>query len=487
MNKTTKLVLASCVGVVATLFVNAFSGAAPVVPQAGSLSDSVPVDVDAVAQRLAESLTYATVSHRDEAVADRAPFLAMRAWEAVSYPLLHDPELVERHDVGEGQLFILRGSEPELAPLLLVAHVDVVPAETASAEAWTHPPFGGVISDGFVWGRGALDDKASAISIYEAMEALLRDGIQPRRTLIAAIGEDEEVRGLRGAVRLAALLEELELQPFMVLDEGMALLDGVFEDVEPEVGLIGVTERGYATLELLAEAEGGHSSMPPERSAVFSLSRALARLEEQPMEAHIDGVVGGLLDRLRFEQPPLQRLVTSNPWLFGSLIISSMESEPGPNAMLRTTFAPTIVRAGEVENSLPTQARAWVNARIHPSDSVAGVLAYVQGLVSDLKITVSLREGASDAPAVSPSSGEAWDLICRAMKVIEPGCVQAPSLVVGATDARHYARLSRNVYRFVPMRLEAEDLPRIHGVDERIKVENLGEIVRFYLELALSA
>ena len=145
------------------------------------------------------------------------------------------------------------------------------------------------------------------------------------------------------------------------------------------------------------------------------------------------------------------------------------------------------MRAGEVENSLPTQARAWVNARVHPSDSVAGVLAYVQGLVSDLKITVSLREGASDAPAVSPSSGEAWELICRAMKVIEPGCVQAPSLVVGATDARHYARLSRNVYRFVPMRLEAEDLPRIHGVDERIKVENLGEIVRFYLELALSA
>jgi carboxypeptidase PM20D1 len=451
------------------------------------LSGEVDVDADSIAQRLAESLSFATISHRDEAKVERAPFMALRAWAAQRYPLLHDPALVERHDVGEGQLFILRGSEPLEAPLLLLAHTDVVPVEGASREAWTHAPFGGVIADGYVWGRGALDDKASAISIYEALEALLRAGIQPRRTLIAAIGEDEEVRGLRGAVRLAALLEELELQPFMILDEGMALLDGVFEDVEPEVGLIGVTERGYATLELLAEAEGGHSSMPPERSAVFSLARALARLEEQPMEAHIDGVVGGLLDRLRFEQPPLQRLVTSNPWLFGSLIISSMESKPGPNAMLRTTFAPTIVRAGEVENSLPTQARAWVNARVHPSDSVAGVLAYVQGLVSDLKITVSLREGASDAPAVSPSSGEAWELICRAMKVIEPSCVQAPSLVVGATDARHYARLSRNVYRFVPMRLKAEDLPRIHGVDERIKVESLGELVRFYLELALSA
>lgn len=451
------------------------------------VSSKIDVDAESVALRLAESLSFATVSHRDEAAVERAPFMALRAWAAQRYPLLHDPALVERHDVGEGQLFILRGSEPLEAPLLLLAHVDVVPVESASRDAWTHAPFGGVVADGYVWGRGALDDKASAISIYEAMEALLRAGVQPRRTLIAAIGEDEEVRGLRGAARLAALLEELSVRPFMVLDEGMALLDGAFDGVEPLVGLIGVTERGYATLELLAEAEGGHASMPPERSAVFSLSRALARLEEQPMDAHIDGVVGELLDRLRLEQPPLQRLITSNPWLFGGLITAEMESKPGSNAMLRTTFAPTIVRAGEVENSLPTQARAWVNARVHPSDSVAGVLAYVQALVSDLGVTVSLRDGACDPPAASPSSGQAWDALCRAMLVVEPSCVQAPSLVVGATDARHYAALSDHVYRFVPMRLRPEDLPRIHGVNERIAVENLAELVRFYLELALSA
>ena len=205
------------------------------------------------------------------------------------------------------------------------------------------------------------------------------------------------------------------------------------------------------------------------------------------MDAHIDGVVGELLDRLRLEQPPLQRLVTSNPWLFGGLITAQMESKPGSNAMLRTTFAPTIVRAGEVENSLPTQARAWVNARVHPSDSVASVLAYVQALVSDLGVTVSLRDGACEPPPASPSSGRAWEALCRSMSVIEPGCVQAPSLVVGATDARHYAALSDHVYRFVPMRLRSEDLPRIHGVNERIGVENLAELVRFYLELALSA
>jgi carboxypeptidase PM20D1 len=487
LSNAIKVGLACCASLAAVLVVNAFRGAPTASPEVIMVSKGIDVDAGAVAERLAESLRFATVSHRDEAEVERAPFVAMRAWAEQSYPLLHDPALVERHDVGEGQLFILRGSEPLEDPVLLLAHVDVVPAEAASRDAWTYDPFGGVIADGFVWGRGSLDDKASAISIYEAMEALLRAGVQPRRTLIAAIGEDEEVRGLRGAARLADLLLTLEVQAFMVLDEGMALLDGAFEGVQSEVGLIGVTERGYATLELLAEAEGGHSSMPPERSAVFSLSRALARLEEHPMDAHIDGVVGELLDRLRFEQPPLQRLVTSNPWLFGGLITRQMESAPGSNAMLRTTFAPTIVRAGEVENSLPTQARAWVNARIHPSDTVSGVLAHVRALVADLGVTVSSLEGASEAPLASPASGRAWELLCRSMSAVAPDCVQAPSLVVGATDARHYARLSDHVYRFVPMRLRPEDLPRIHGVDERISVENLAELVRFYLELALSA
>jgi len=362
-----------------------------------------------------------------------------------------------------------------------------VPAETASASEWTRPPFGGEIADGYVWGRGAMDDKASAIAILEGMELMLTNGVRPRRTLYVAIGEDEEVMGLRGAQLMAAWLEERDVRPFLILDEGMALLKGSFEGVESPVGLIGVTERGYATLELLSEAEGGHSSMPPERTAVFALSRALARLEERPMPSHIDGVVGALLERLSYEQPFTQRLVTSNRWLFGALIRSRMEAAPGPNAMLRTTFAPTIVRAGEVENALPTQARAWVNVRIHPSDSVEEVLEHVRDAIADIGVEVSLLSGASEPSPVSPSSGPAWDLLSAALAAIEPGAVQAPGLVVGATDARHYAHLSENVYRFIPMRIEPEDLKRYHGVDERIGVENLGELVRFYLEVVLSA
>ena len=460
---------------------------APALPEPSGASQEITIDGAAVAARLGQALRFKTISHRVEASVDRAPFSSMRAWLAETYPRVRDGALVKRYEVGEGQLFIMPGSDPVAQPLLLLAHLDVVPAETASANDWTHPPFSGAVADGYVWGRGALDDKASAISVFEAMELSLSAGARPTRTLIFAVGEDEEVLGERGAAKMAAWLDARGVRPFMILDEGMALLNGAFEGVESEVGLIGVSERGYATIELLAEAEGGHSSMPPERTAVFSLSRALSRLQEHPMPAHTDGVVGAMLDRLGHEQPLLQHVVTSNRWLFAPLVARTMEAAPGPNAMLRTTFAPTVVRAGEVENALPTQARAWVNVRVHPSDTIRDVLEHVRGVVSDAGIAVSLLDGAAEPSPVSPSEGPAWETLRRALAAIEPSAVQAPGLVVGATDARHYSGLSENIYRFVPMRLAPEDLPRIHGVNERVRVENLGELVRFYLELILSA
>lgn len=472
---------------VLVLLGNAYMGEAPAPVVASRASAAIAVDAEAVAVRLGEALRFATISHRDAERVERAPFVALREWLVRTYPRVHGGGEVERHEFGEGQLYEWPGSDADAAPLLLLAHLDVVPAAAASASAWTRAPFGGEIADGFVWGRGALDDKSSAIAIYEALETLLVAGVRPRRTVYFAVGEDEEVRGLRGAGSMAVWLTEREVRPFMILDEGMVLLEGAFDGVEAPVGLVGVVERGYATLELLAEAEGGHSSMPPERTAVFALSRALARLDENPMPVHMDGVVGELLDRLSFEQPLLQRIVTANRWLFGGLIAGRMEGEPGPNAMLRTTFAPTIVRAGEVENALPTQARAWVNARVHPADSLEEVLAHVRGAVEGTGVKVCMLQTARGASPVSPAHGAAWEVLGAAVAAIEPGAVLAPGLVVGATDARHYAHLSEHVYRFIPMRLVPGDLPRIHGVDERIGIENLGELVRFYLELVLAA
>jgi len=464
-----------------------FLTSAPTQAEPSSASVGLEIDEGAVAGRLGQALRFRTVSHRDEAQVDRTPFVSMREWLAETYPRVHDDALVERHSVGEGQIFLMEGSDPQEAPVLLLAHLDVVPAETASKGSWTRPAFGGDVADGYVWGRGAMDDKASAIAIFESMELMLSAGVRPRRPLIFAVGEDEEVLGHRGAAKMSEWLSSRKVSPFLILDEGMVLLDGAFEGVEPEVGLIGICERGYATLELLSEAEGGHSSMPPERTAVFDLSRALARLEERPMPAHTDGVVGAMLDRLGHEQPFLQRVLISNRWLFGGLVAGRMESAPGSNAMIRTTFAPTVVRAGEVENALPTQARAWVNVRVHPSDTVAEVLKHVRESVADIGVEVSLLEGSSEPSPISPAGGAAWEVLRGALAAIEPEAVQTPGLVVGATDARHYGHLSEHVYRFIPMRLSPEDLPRFHGVDERISVENLGELVRFYLEIAMSA
>src|SRR5690606_26988317 len=197
------------------------------------------VDAEAVAARLAEALRIPTiVTSPDPAQLDPAPFRAFADWLAASYPRLHGAlarERVSEHSL----LYTWPGSDPALAPLLLLAHQDVVPA--ADPERWTHPPFGGTIADGYVWGRGAIDDKGPLVAICEAIELLLAEGFAPRRTVMLAFGHDEEVGGPHGAVAMAALLAERGVRPALVLDEGFALLDvGTLPGLPGPVAPIGV-------------------------------------------------------------------------------------------------------------------------------------------------------------------------------------------------------------------------------------------------------
>ncbi len=146
---------------------------------------------------------------------------------------------------------------------MLLAHLDVVPAEITPAARWTHPPFAGEIADGFVWGRGALDDKIAAVSLLEAAEHLLATGFKPRRTIYLAFGHDEEVGGRQGAARIAAALGGRGVRAELVLDEGLAITRGLLGGIDRPVALVGVAEKGFADVAVTAQVTGGHSSMPP--------------------------------------------------------------------------------------------------------------------------------------------------------------------------------------------------------------------------------
>lgn len=459
----------------------------------------IVVDTAAAAGRLARAIRFPTVSGGpvDEGdgaqVGKGAPaattsghaFLALADYLAESFPHLH--QVLDRETVSTySLLYTWRGSDPSALPILLTAHLDVVPI--ADPSAWTHPPFSGRIADGFVWGRGTLDDKVGVLGLLEAVEVLVRGGFSPTRTIYLGFGHDEEIGGRQGAVKIAERLATEHERLEMVLDEGLAVIEGVINGLERPLATIGVAEKGYLSLELVARARGGHSSTPPADTAIGRLARALTKLEAQPMPANLAGPSEELFATIAPELPFVQRTLFANRWLFDPLLLRVLASSPGPSATLRTTLAPTMLDAGVKDNVLPAEARAVVNARIHPLDSIETVERHVRQVIDDDAIEVHHHASfASEPSAVSPTDSRGFAWITQSIRQVYAEAIVAPSLVLGGTDARHYAGLSENIYRFVPMRLTSGDIARVHGVDERISVEDYGRVVQFYAQLMRNA
>jgi carboxypeptidase PM20D1 len=448
----------------------------PVMPEA-----SFALDEGALAEHLSAAVRIATTSHEDTADDDPAAFAALRELLERTYPKMH--ATLGREAAGErALLYTWTGADPSLAPVLFAAHMDVVPVEADTRERWTHPPHDGRIEGGFVWGRGTLDDKASLVGLCEAVEALLGEGFRPKRTVYLAFGADEEVGGHRGAEKIAALLAARGVHLEFVLDEGMVVTEGIVPDVAGQVALIGTCEKGYVSVELVATDAGGHSSMPPHDTAIDLLATALARLHDDPMPARLQGAPRMMLERVAPELPFAKRVLLSNLWLTEPLVVRSMAKAPSTNAAIRTTTAPTILQSGLKDNVLPTSARAVVNFRIAPGDTVAAVVAHVTAAVADPRVRVKqLGPFASDPSPEAPTETRAWRLLDQAIRGQFPSVtIVAPGLVLGATDGRHYARVADAVYRFVPLVLRPQDLKRVHGIDERAGVADFARAVRVY-------
>ena len=445
------------------------------------------LDSLALARRLAGALKFKTISYQDSSQFDAREFDRFQRDLRDAFPKLHATLKLERVN-GHGLLYEWTGSDPTLAPVVLLAHQDVVPIEPGTEDRWTQPPFGGQIAGGYVWGRGALDDKGSLLGILEAVEHLVAAGAKPRRSVYLAFGYDEEVGGNRGAARIAALLAARGVRPELVLDEGGALTTGLIPGLVTPVGLVGIAEKGYLTVELTAQAEGGHSAMPAAETAVGILAAALSRLEQRQMPRAIRGPTAVMFDYVGPELGFGSRLVMANRWLFGGLLAGQFGSTPQGNAMLRTTTAPTVLQAGVKENVLPSTARALVNFRILPGDSTGGVLEHVQRVVHDARVSARVLEGTMNEPsAVTPVDAEPFQLLARTIRQVVPGTVVTPWLLVAGTDSRHYEGLTPNVLRFAGAMIGKDDLPRIHGTNERIGVQDYVTVVRLYVQLLRNA
>jgi carboxypeptidase PM20D1 len=365
---------------------------------------------------------------------------------------------------------------------LLMAHLDVVPAD--AADGWEKPPFDGTIANGFVWGRGAMDDKASVLGILEAVESLLSENYRPNRSIYIAFGQDEEIGGKNGAARIATLLKDRNVQFEYVLDEGLFVADGIVPGVSKPVALIGVAEKGFMSVQLTVESEGGHSSVPPPHTSIGILSAAINKLEENPMPARLGDPVTQMFDYLGPEMSWDKRLLFSNMWLFRPLIQNELSKSATTNASIRTTTAVTVVEGGKKDNVLPAKAMAVVNFRILPGDSIQGVMAHVKSTINDNRVQiVPYGTDISEPSRISSINAFGFQVIQKTVGQIFRDTLVAPALLVGGTDSRHYEVVCDQIYRFVPQTYRSEDVDRLHGRNERIAIENYVQSIKFYYQL----
>lgn len=440
------------------------------------------LDETAVLQRFSAIIRLQTVSPGSAEDFDPQPFAALHAYLRQAYPLVYDampPQVVGAFTL----LYHLPGADSSLAPVMLMAHMDVVPVEEATRDQWLRDPFSGAISDGEIFGRGTIDDKASMTGILEAMEILLAKGFAPQRGVYILIGHDEEIGGLKGSALVAQQFAQDNVRLEFILDEGMAIAEqlGTFE--EP-VALIGLSEKGSVSFDLVARAAGGHSSQPPEITSIGTLSRAIVALEAHKPAARLSGAVSLMFDTLAREMGFTMRLLFANRWLTEPLLVGVLETNAAILPMMRTSTAPTILRSGVKSNVMPTVASAVINFRMLPGDTIKTVTEHVVDVIDDPLVEISVRDGIIGNPSpISDPQAAGYKTIEKTIRQIFPGTVVAPGLVMGGTDSKHFSNVSDNTYRFVPFRVNKENVSAIHGINERMRVDVYLDIVRFYTQL----
>ena len=442
---------------------------------------------DDVVQRLSDIVKIPTVSYEDHV--DTSAFLSF--FEYIDSNFILVDSLLQKTQINQfSRVYKWQGRNPNLKPYLLMAHLDVVPVEGESLQQWTEPPYSGKIKDDFIWGRGTLDDKVSAMGILETAEILLKENYEPQRSIYFAFGHDEEVGGVNGAQAIVEYFLAEKISFEYILDEGSIVLENAIAGLSQPLALIGTAEKGYCTLELNVNLEeGGHSSMPPQETAIGILSKALAKLEDHPFPANISQNTQELFDHIGPEMSLPNKAIFANTWLFEGLLQSQLSKAPSSNAILRTTMAPTIINGGVKENVLPTKVSATINFRIIPGETSETVINYLEKTIDDerVKIVQQAASFSSEPSKVSSSSSFGFNALQKTTKEIFPEAIVSPSLVIAGTDSRHYEPVSENIYRFMPMQLKNEDLKRIHGIDERISIENYKTMIAFYYQLILNS
>ena len=446
-------------------------------PQNFSAREEISFDFDASVKALQALVRCKTVSNADPSLEDDAEFEKLVGLLPGLYPNVFKTCSLERLP-SRALLFCWKGSRHD-APSVMMAHYDVVPVDESG---WQKPPFEAIIEDGIMWGRGTLDTKVTFNGVLSAAEHLIGRGFVPENDIYFAFSGGEEVSG-PGAVNIVKWFEARSITPALVVDEGGAVVEGVFPGVKQPCGLIGIAEKGMMNMTFSVKSNGGHASAPKPHTPVGVLARACCRLENKPFPMHAEGPAAKMFDTLGRYSTPLYRVIFANMWLFGGVLdLLAKKSGGEMNALLRTTVAFTQASGSAAPNVIPPQASMTANMRLNPHDSIESATAYLRRTIRDDSITLTPGVAMEPSP-VSETDCPAYDKVAAAVYNTWPGCIVAPYLMVQCSDSRHYRDLSNHVYRFSAMDLTSEERAAIHGHNERIRLETVRRAVEFYVRL----
>ena len=349
---------------------------------------------------------------------------------------------------------------------------------------WKAEPFGGEMRDGFVWGRGALDMKGIMVGLLESVEALLKEGYQPQRTIYLTFGHDEEVMGFKGSLKIMEHLKAKGVDLAAVLDEGGIMSLGALPIANIPIAFIGNAEKGFLTMKLSAEGNPGHSSRPPRQTAIGIVARAIALMDDNPMPSSLKHCLA-TLKSIAYLLPFSLQFVLANEWLLKGWLVRKLKENPETAALLHTTNAATMIAGGIKDNVLPSSASAKVNLRLMPGDTIESTLAHFRKVVSDprLKMEIDPQTGGWEASAIASTDTPAFRTLELVVRQTFNNIPTAPFTFLAATDSRHYQPICANIFKFSPYFVKPEEHKGIHGINERISQETLAGMAAFYYRL----
>jgi carboxypeptidase PM20D1 len=425
-----------------------------------------PVDSMVVARRLSQAIRFQTVSYGD-GVKEAERTTAMRALHAYldqTYPYFHED--APQEIFGESLLFVWRGTDENLPPVLLMAHLDVAPVAEGTEGNWTHEPFSGDVADGFVWGRGTIDNKAAAIALMEAGDRLAQSNFQPRRTIMFAFGDDQEAGGAKGNAAIAKALANRGVRLAWVLDEGSPIRKAPYPGIERPVAFVSVAEKGFLRLELAAKGEGQDAA----------LTRAVDSAVNRAFPSDLDTIQRAKLNVLTPYAPFGERMKLANLWLTKPLVMGSLQASAETADALRTTISPVTASAAQDNDS---DVRA-IDVHLHQRDTIASVTERITAAIGNAEIEVRPLTATQAEPSrITDVNSPAYAYIARG--IAETFAVPvAPELMTRPTDSRHYLDVAEAVLRFSPFTAAPGDLERARGADERVAIADLGPAVGFY-------